>query len=198
MMAFLRGTIRASSPGEVVLEVSGVGYRLLVPASTQGQLPGAGQPTFVHTHLHVREDGLTLYGFASQAELELFHLLLGVSGIGPRTALGVVGATTRDAFYQALLNQDTAYFSRLPGIGRKTAQKLVLELREKVGGLPAELPSPEAPPSDQAGQVMEALMALGYTRAEVVESVGRVLKESTPGTQVEEMVRRALRGLARI
>jgi Holliday junction DNA helicase RuvA len=198
MIAYLRGTVRLSSPGQVILEVSGVGYRLAVPASTEGRLPGQGEVAALHTHLHVREDALSLFGFYTPAELELFHLLLGVSGIGPRTALGVVGATTPDTFYQALLNQDIAYFSRLPGIGKKTAQKLVLELREKVGGQPLEFAQGDAVASGELGQVMEALMALGYTRAESAASAGQVVKDSPPGTAIEDLVRRALRGMARV
>ncbi|HAI20994.1 MAG TPA: Holliday junction branch migration protein RuvA [Clostridiales bacterium UBA8153] len=198
MIAYLRGTVRLSSPGQVILEVSGVGYRLLVPASTEGRLPGKGEATALHTHLHVREDALSLYGFSTPAELELFQLLLGVSGIGPRTALGVVGATSPDTFYQALLNQDTAYFSRLPGIGKRTAQKLVLELREKVGGPPPELPPGDTAVLGELGQLMEALMALGYTRAESAASASQVVKESPAGSSIEELIRRALRGMARV
>lgn len=198
MIAYLRGTVRLCSPGQVVLEVSGVGYRLLVPASTEGRLPGKGEAVALHTHLHVREDALSLFGFSTPAELELFQLLLGVSGIGPRTALGMVGATTPDTFYQALLNQDVAYFTRLPGVGKKTAQKLVLELREKVGGQPPEFPPGDTAVLGEIGQVMEALMALGYTRAESAAVAGQVMKDGPPGSSIDELVRRALRAMARV
>jgi Holliday junction DNA helicase RuvA len=199
MIAFVRGILRAAAPGEAVVEVGGVGYRLLVPAGAGDRLPPPGQTVTLHTHLHVREDGLSLYGFITPTQLRLFELLLTVSGIGPRLALGVVGATTPDAFYQAVATNDPVSLARLPGIGRKTAQKVILELRDRVAGQVEEAPPGAEPaPGDTWGQAVEALMALGYSRAEAVGAVNRARSGLPPDAGLEAVLKEALRALARL
>src|SRR3954447_7575257 len=139
MIARLRGTVAARTGAGVVIDVGGVGY--LVAATPRVRAP-VGEETTVETYLHVREDALQLYGFASAEERELFELLLGVSGVGPKVALAIVSGSTPGELRRAIVRDDTARFEAIPGIGRKTAQRVVLELKEKLSAAVAvESPS---------------------------------------------------------
>ena len=197
MIAFLRGTLTAVWPGRAVLDVGGIGYRLLMAAHSHSRLPAIGQTVTLHTHLHVQEDALTLYGFTDPMEVDFFELLLTVSGIGPRLALGIVGTMAPQEFYACVVAADAAALSRLPGIGRKMAQRVILDLREKVAG--TQLTDPALMPV--ASQLLtpgcEALMALGYTYSEAERAIRQVLEDTGHDQDVQQVVELALRHLVR-
>jgi Holliday junction DNA helicase RuvA len=204
MIAHLRGELVATTPDAVVIDVGGVGYRCLVPASTRARLPAAGHEVFLYTSLQVREDSMTLYGFLTSAEYELFELLLRVEGIGPRVALGVLSATTPESFRRAVAYEDIAALCRVPGIGKKTAQRLVLELKDKVGAVGPALPAGGAAPApaapgapDPLADALEALLALGYGRTEAAQALERARQEAGEPLRVETLVRLGLKHLYR-
>ena len=182
MISRLRGTVAARTPAGLVLDVNGVGYLL---AATPRVSARVGQEVTVETYLHVREDALQLYGFASADERELFELLLGVSGVGPKVALAIVSGSTPVELRRAIAREDTARFEAIPGIGRKTAQRVVLELREKA--IPAE-----AGMASGAGLARDALVELGWNLLDAERALSDV-DESLP---VEEQVRAALKKAA--
>jgi Holliday junction DNA helicase RuvA len=185
MIARLRGRFAGESGDGVVLDVNGVGY--LVQATARARRHArAGDEVTLETHLHVREDVMQLYGFADADERELFQALLGVSGIGPKVALAIVSGSTPAELRRAIVLEDTARFEAIPGIGKKTAQRVVLELREKVSA--EAISTPSAAPAD--GLVArDALVELGYS---VVEAE-RALSEVDPDLPAEERVRLALK-----
>ncbi|MBY6277719.1 Holliday junction branch migration protein RuvA [Symbiobacterium thermophilum] len=204
MIAHLRGELVTAGADWVVIDVAGVGYRCLVPASTRSRLPGQGAAVQLYTYLQVREDALTLYGFLTQAEYDLFELLLRVDGVGPKVALAVLSTTDPAAFRRAVALEDLDAICRVPGIGRKTAQRLVLELKDKIGAVPAGggggsdgLPVAVAPAGDAWAEVSEALIALGYSRGEAAAALARVRAEAGEAPSVETLVRLALKQLYR-
>ncbi len=201
MIATLRGNLASAGPEAVVIETGGVGFRVLVPASTQGRLPGVGSEVVLHTHLHVREDALVLYGFATREELETFELLLGVTGVGPKVAVGVLSGISAADLLRAVAFQDEEVLKSVPGVGKKTAQRIILELKDKVGTFLERARPPEVVPTEAAvdarAEALEALVALGYGRLEAGQAVERAVR-SDPAARVEEIVRRALRLVARI
>jgi Holliday junction DNA helicase RuvA len=194
MIASLRGRVVASAAGATVIDVSGVGYRLATTASAARLAAdaGGGEVTLL-THLHVREDTLALFGFASEAERILFELLLGVSGVGPKAALAIVSGYAPDQIRRAVQAGDYALFTSIPGIGRRTAERVVIDLKDKMGGLAAMTATagtPEAAGSEGHTAARDALVGLGMSVAEA-EAALRPLDESLP---VEERVRLALSG----
>ncbi len=188
MISHLRGQIRARGGDFVVLDVSGVGFRVRVPASTLETLGEVGSTAELATHLHVREDDLALFGFATPEELDLFELLLTVSGIGPKAALGILSAAPPATIRAAIAQNNLDVLTGIPGIGKKTAQRLVLELKSKMAGSEAELG--EVSPLDQ--EVVAALVNLGYSAAEAQRAARAV-----PASEklVEDRIRAALRYL---
>ena len=181
MISRLRGTVAARTGAGVVIDVGGVGYLV---AATPRVAAGVGEETTVETYLHVRDDALQLYGFASADERELFELLLGVSGVGPKVALAIVSGSTPADLRRAIAYDDTARFEAIPGIGRKTAQRVVLDLKEKIGSV-------AAPPTTLL-LAREALVELGWTVVDAERALAGV-DESLP---VEEQVRSALKAAA--
>lgn len=188
MIAHLRGQIMTRGDDLVVLEVNGVGFRVRVPTSTLETLGPEGSPAGLFTHLHVREDDLSLFGFATQDELDLFELLLTVSGIGPKAALGVLSAAAPNTVRAAIAQNNLEVLTGIPGIGKKTAQRLVLELKSKIDLKEAEIG--ELSPLDQ--EVIAALVNLGYSAAEAQ----RAARAVPPSEKlVEDRIRSALRYL---
>lgn len=202
MIAFLRGRLVAAEPGQVVVDVGGVGYRLQVPAGTLARLPAPGEEVRLHAVLQVREDSLNLYGFATREEKALFEMLVAVNGIGPRLALAALSTLGPAGLAGALAGGDARALARVPGIGTRTAERLVLELRERAQGL--ALPSAGGgegaavgaafPPGGPEAEAAAALEALGYGQSEAAQAVAAV--RSDGAVTAEEMVRRALRRLA--
>ena len=192
MIGYLDGTLAARQPHGVFLEVGGVGYRLSCSATTLATLPPAGERCRLFTHLHVREDMLALYKFASEAEQDIFEALLGVSGIGPKVALGICSAFSPDALRRALVTDDVAALASVPGIGKRTAQRMVLELKEKLA-----LPDLQVagPAQGAAAGARSALENLGYSPSEVRAALNDL--DPAPGDSVGDIVRAALSVLAR-
>jgi holliday junction DNA helicase RuvA len=192
MIASLRGRVAANVAGQTVLDVGGVGYRMATTASAARMAADAngGEVTLL-THLHVREDTLALFGFATEAERALFELLLGVSGVGPKAALAIVSGYAPDQIRRAVQTGDHALFTSIPGIGRRTAERVVIDLKDKVGGLQIAAAADAAPSvADGHTDARDALVGLGMSIAEA-EAALRPLDESLP---VEERVRLALAG----
>jgi Holliday junction DNA helicase RuvA len=191
VIALLRGTVAAAGIGWVVVDAGGVGYRVHVPAGET--VPGHGGAVTLHTHLAVREDAMTLYGFRDPHARDLFEVLLGVTGVGPRLALAALGTLGADGLRRAVVSEDVAALTVIPGVGRKGAQRMVLELREKLGALDlADLPAPAGNASGGSrGEARDALAALGYHPAEVAAA----LADLPAGDSAEALVRGALRRL---
>lgn len=198
MYAYLDGTVAEKGQNELVLDVGGVGYLLTVSMNTLQETPPAGGKMKVFTYLSVREDAMELFGFATQEEKSMFLKLTSVSGIGPRTALGVLGSMPLRDLTLAIVMGDVTALSRAPGIGKKTAQRLALELKEKVSQSDLE----SAPVTgtaftpvqeDAAAEALAALQALGYTPAEAARAISQVRGKSD---SANELVRLALRSMA--
>ncbi|MDX1620656.1 MAG: Holliday junction branch migration protein RuvA [Nitriliruptorales bacterium] len=192
MIAHLRGRVAARTAGTVVVDVAGVGYLVHVAG---GEVPPRGEPGELHTSLQVREDSMTLYGFADRASLELFELLLTSSGVGPKLALAALSTHPPDQLRAAIAEQDLDLLTLVPGIGKKVAQRLILELRDKVGGVGEfEVKGGDgaAAPSTPRAEVREALLGLGYSAGEVHAALADVDGADDPS----ELLRGALRVLA--
>jgi Holliday junction DNA helicase RuvA len=188
MIASLSGTVVASGKDFVVLQVGGVGFQVFVPQRLLSGLPGANQEITLFTHLHVRENELSLYGCESQEELSLFRTLLGVPGVGPKAGLSILSTLPPDQLRAALAAEDVALLARVPGIGRKTAQKLVFELKDKVA---AEFPPGPVRPewAEADADLIAVLTSLGYSVTEAQAAIRTLPRESLP---LEERVRLAL------
>jgi Holliday junction DNA helicase RuvA len=187
MIATLRGEIAQIEETALVIEVGGVGLRVLVPAPVRTRMK-AGEAIFLYTHLIVREDALTLYGFESQPERELFNILLGVDGVGPKVALSVLSAMTLDSIQRAVFADEADLLSRVPGVGKKTAQKMALHLKDKLK--PVDALASVAAMTDRDSEVLAALTALGYSVVEAQAAIQALPKDAPEDT--EERLRLAL------
>lgn len=187
MIATLRGEISQIEDTALILEVGGVGLRVFVPAPLRTRLK-AGEVVLLYTHLVVREDALTLYGFESQPDRELFNILLGVDGVGPKVALSVLSTMTLDAIQRAVFAEEADVLSRVPGVGKKTAQKMALHLKDKLK--PTDALAKVAAMSDTDSEVLAALTALGYSVIEAQTAI-QAIPRDTPD-DVEERLRVAL------
>ena len=191
MIGFLSGSLAGRTPDGCFLDVAGVGYRVSCSTTTMRALPGEGERVRLWTHLHVREDALTVFGFATENEQRSFEALLSVAGVGPKVALAVCSALAPDALRRALVTDDVEAIAAVPGIGKKTAQRIVLDLKEKLA-----LPDLELAESgtDALRQARSALENLGYTPGEVRAALAEVAP--LPQRPVEEVVKDALKVLA--
>jgi len=187
MIATLRGELAQIEETAIVVEVGGVGMRVFVPAPLRTKLK-TGEAIFLFTHLIVREDALTLYGFESQADRDLFNILLGVDGVGPRVALSVLSTMTLDAVQRAVFADEPDLLSRVPGVGKKTAQKMALHLKDKLK--PIDALKQVAAMSDADAEVLAALTALGYSVVEAQTAIQSISKDAPK--DVEERLRIAL------
>jgi Holliday junction DNA helicase RuvA len=188
VIASLRGTVAATGKDYVVLTVGGVGFQVSVPQTFLDGLSGPGQEITLHTHLHVRENDLALYGCGSEEELALFRLLLSVSGIGPKVALSVLSFLPPDQLQAAIAQEDVVTLARVPGIGPKTAKKLVFNLKEKVA-VEVMMGEPKPALTEANADLIAALTTLGYSVAEAQEAIRALPQEPLP---LEERVRLAL------
>jgi Holliday junction DNA helicase RuvA len=198
LIGFLRGKLAAKHPPALLLDVNGVGYEVEAPMSTFYGLPGVGAEVGLHTHLVVREDAHVLFGFGTERERSLFRELIKVSGVGPRIALGILSGATVDEFHRCVETQDTAALTRIPGIGRKTAERLIVEMRDRLKALGSGTPfevkgliggGAQAAPNPHA-EAFSALVALGYKAPEVTRLLQKV---DASVTTTEELIRHALR-----
>jgi Holliday junction DNA helicase RuvA len=189
VIASVRGTLVTRLPGDVVIEAAGVGYRLNVSTETLAGLPKAGDQARLLTHLILRDDGMHLYGFASEAERELFLMLIGVQGVGPKVALAVLSGGAPRELLNAIATGDTARFQAVPGIGKRTAERIIVELREKVAGRATdEIVVRRTASDDPRTLAREGLLGLGFTPQEA----DRLLDQSG-GETPEDLIAGALR-----
>lgn len=194
MIGYVRGKISHLFPDSCFVDVSGVGYRVFIPQSTRQNL-SKGAETTLFTYLNVREDALLLYGFSSQQEYDLFILLTSVSGIGPKVGLGILSAISPADFIMAVGQKNLGLLTKIPGIGKKTAERIVLELKDKIGAT-----DPDnviiAAAADNVGSIqaeaLQALLSLGYTQQEITP----VLRKTAEATSVEEIIKLALKEFA--
>lgn len=195
MIGSLRGKIVSKTPPQLTVDVGGVGYEMEAPMSTFFHLPSVGQDVHLLTHLVVREDAHLLYAFGTEDERRLFRGLLKVSGIGPKIALALLSGISVDAFVLCVKNQDVDALVRVPGIGRKTAERLLIEMRDRLAvTTPGQTASDSPVPASPEAEAYGALVALGYRPAEAT----RLLKGAGTGTHsTEELIRRALQSAAR-
>src|SRR3989344_4361691 len=190
MISFLDGKIEFKAEKFVIVNVAGVGYKVFVGHETLNKIPEKDSNVKIWTHQYVREDSLELYGFLNFAELDLFEILIGISGIGPKGALGVSGVAPVDTLKKAIASGDTSYLTRVSGIGRKTAEKIVLELKEKMAGKGVTVNAPEL--KDEA-DALEALVSLGYTQKDARDA----LAGSDSAKNAEARIKAALAKLGR-
>lgn len=196
MIGSLRGTLTAKHPPQLLLEVGGVGYEIEAPMSTFYQLPETGQPVHLLTHLLVREDAQVLFGFATEAERQLFRSLIKVSGVGARIALAILSGISVEAFVRCVQSEDAASLTRIPGVGRKTAERLIVEMRDRLkqAGSALAQAMPASDPGSPTDEAFGALVALGYRAPEAQ----RLLKLAEGKAQsTEGLIRAALQAAAR-
>jgi Holliday junction DNA helicase RuvA len=194
VIGFLRGRLESRGPDGVVIDVGGVGYEVAVSAPTAADLGAPGAEVRLRTRLIVREDALLLYGFADAAEMDVFDLLTGITGIGPKLALAVLSVLPPKRLRRAVAEEDVAAITAVPGIGRKTAQRIILELRDKLGGGGGDAPLPSAAAGDDAAtQAVAALVGLGFSHPEAARAVASIPE---PAHDPAELVRQALRAAA--
>jgi len=194
MIAHLRGKLLAKHPNHIIVETGGVGYEVTISIPTFSDLPEAGADVALHIHTHVREDLMALYGFLRPAEKQLFEKLITVSGIGPKLAITILSGMAADDMARAIRGNDIARLTRIPGIGKKTAERMVLELRDKlpdVGTAPVAVPTHSPLEED----VLSALTNLGYQRAVAEKALAAVSKKS--GATFEALFRETLAGLSK-
>ncbi len=171
MIAYIKGILTSKHPSEVLVETGGLGYRVFIPISTFERLPPPGNEILLHTYLHVREDALQLYGFLASEEKDLFLTLTDVSGIGPRLGLGILSGAKVSELRKAIESEDVTFLARIPGLGKKTATKLVFELRGKLPSLDEPPPSPASALYDDA---LSALVNLGYRKTDAETALARL------------------------
>jgi Holliday junction DNA helicase RuvA len=193
MIGRLHGTLLEKSPSRLIVDVGGVGYDVLVPLSTFYGLGEPGSPVTLRIHTHVREDAITLFGFATPLEQDLFERLIAISGIGPRLALAVLSGIDPGELVRAIRTQDVARLIRIPGVGKKTAERIGLELKDR---LPAGAAAPEAPAAtdDRRADLLSALTNLGYKGAVADKAVEAAVKRA-PDAPFETLLRDILRGM---
>ncbi len=196
MIGRLRGILAEKRPPQLLVDVNGVGYEVEAPMGTIFQLPEAGAEVTLFTHLVVREDAQLLYGFHSEAERSLFRSLLKVNGVGAKLALAILSGISADEFARSVQENDTAALVRLPGIGKKTAERLIIEMRDRLDDwqpaplLPGAAPAPKAVVRDEQKDAVSALIALGYKPPEASRLVSAVAEE---GMESEALIRAALK-----
>jgi holliday junction DNA helicase RuvA len=188
MIASVRGEVLVRRPGEVVIESAGVGYKLAVSTETLSSVPAAGKQVRLHSHLVLRDDGIHLFGFATEAERDLFLMLIGVQGVGPKVAQAVLSGGPPRELLGAIASGDAARFQAVPGIGKRTAERIIVELRDKVAGAVAEEIVITRASNDPRAIAREGLLGLGYTPQET-----DAMLDGAEGESAEDLIAEALR-----
>jgi Holliday junction DNA helicase RuvA len=195
LISYIKGTLVEKTPARVVVESCGLGYEILIPLSSYDALDEVGSQVLVYTHFHVREDSHQLFGFATTEERHVFQMLISVSGIGPRSALTILSGVSVDDFCDAIAREEVGFLTAISGVGRKTAERLIVELkgriaeREVMVGAGAGRTSPK----ETVSEAIQALMSLGFPRPTAKRAVERCLNEAGKDLCVEELIRSALR-----
>ena len=196
MLAYIKGTVEQVSDQSVVLDNHGIGYIIGASTSTLSRLPGKGEFTQLYTYLQVKEDDMSLFGFLNPEEIRLFRMFISISGIGPKVAMAILGTMTVEQIMTAIASHDAVAFSKVPGVGKKTAQRITLELQDKIelkeSNMPVLVPG-GGPAASEKQDAMEALLVLGYSRSESVKAVLSVAEEDM---KREQIIRLALKKLA--
>lgn len=199
MIGFLRGSLAEKGDGYIVIDVNGVGYVVNVPANSRAYLSPEGQEVMVYTSMIVREDDMSLFGFSTKSELDAFKKMIGVSGVGPKAAVSILSAFTMDQLREAIVFEDSKSLTKANGIGKKTAERIVLELKDKFsasgvadGGTASDAPEAAGAFAGGRGEAINALMALGYSRPEATSALAGI-KEKDLTT--EEYIKLALKNL---
>ncbi len=197
MITRIRGKLLRAGLTSIVVDVGGVGYEILISLATHGMLPNEGSEVEILTHLHHKDDTMVLFGFMTEEERELFRMLISVSGIGPKGAMGILSGISVDDFKGAIARGDEKMLKTVSGIGPKTASRLIVELKERVGLAPAyQALSRELEPTKEQKQLYDAVLALiklGYTQAAAHKALKRVLEETEGEIDLEELVKKALK-----
>ena len=189
MIEHVRGVLQHKSPAFIVIETGGIGYKISVPLSSYGLLPREGDELKINTYLHCREDGLSLYGFLNQEERDFFLLLISISKIGPKSALRMLSSISPSEFKKAIKRGDLTTLTDIPGIGKKTAQRLILELKERV----AEEEIIEGGDEELVKDALSALFSLGYTRNEARRAIKEAIDSSKEELDLASLIKKALR-----
>lgn len=195
MITYVSGTLAHKSPTDAVIDVQGLGYELLIPTSSYERLPAVGKPAKLLAHHHVREDAAVLFGFATEAERTLFRTMIGVSGVGPKLALAALSAMPPDTLRDHILEGDASVLTRIPGVGKKTAERLIVELKDRLADLDGFEGGPAASGGDapMRADARAALEALGFSRAEAEKRIRKALRDHDGAASAEELIRLALR-----
>jgi Holliday junction DNA helicase RuvA len=200
MIAHLRGSLQSKSPRYLILDVNGVGYEVTVPLTTFYELPDLGSTVSFHIHTHVRENALQLYGFRTPQEKELFVRLMGVNGIGPRLAVNILSGISAGELVATVRQEDVARLTVIPGVGRKTAERIIVELRDKLAGLDipgeSDLPAPRQTGTAVVDDALSALLNLGYRRAVAQRAIEQGCKLLQRNITLESLLQECLRSLA--
>ena len=200
MIGSLTGRLAQKEPNRLVVDVQGVGYEVQVPLSTFYGLGDVGADVALRIHTHVREDTLSLFGFATALELDLFERLIGISGVGPRLALSVLSGIEPPGLVRAVSAGDVVRLTRIPGVGKKTAERIVLELKDRLPEtliIETDQPEAETETTGMRDDVLSALLNLGYQRPRAERAIERVPTDVSGGDQFEDVLRQALRELAK-
>lgn len=196
MINSIKGALSEISPANITITANGIGYEILISLSTFDKLPKIGSDCKILTYLHVREDILQLYGFLTHEEKDLFKLLLTVSGIGPKTALTILSGMTIENLKNAIASENTGLLNEIPGVGKKTAQRIIIELKERVGGVGIKLPKPILKEEELIlNDAISALLNLGYKQMPAQGAVEKALAEAESKIKLEDLIKRALKYL---
>ncbi|MFA5536190.1 MAG: Holliday junction branch migration protein RuvA [Bacillota bacterium] len=192
MITFLKGVLVSKEPDSIVLDVGGVGYLVLIPKNAMDLLPPMGSLVQINTYFNLREDGATLYGFVEKEELNLFKQLISVTGIGPKVAINILGSTKEKPFVAAILNEDLNFLTKLPGVGKKTAQRLILDLKDKLQiteEVMANLGEARDLSDASLDDALQALLNLGYQKQEVIALLVKGKSQLGPGYSSQDLIR---------
>ncbi len=193
MIASLNGTVQTKRPEGVIVDVNGVGYRLSIPLCSLSEIPEPGETVFMHTYTHVREDALQLFGFLNEQDREVFTTLIGISGIGPKLGLAILSGMPSERFVEAVQNEDVTMLTTIPGLGKKTASRLVLELKGKLPSLDPEGTSPSMA-SQEESDAISALVNLGYKKQFSEKAVETAIRDGA--VRIEDIIMEALKNLS--
>lgn len=195
MIALLEGCLVEKNVSSVVLSAGGVGYEVFIPLSTFEKLPGEGEQASLFTYLHVREDALQLYGFHSRQERQAFVRLIGVTGVGPRVALAILSSLSVDRLIAAVEGAQASWFGKIPGVGKKTAERLIFELKGKLNDISPAAAYAAPLAGRQGEEAVAALLSLGFSRPQAENAVARVLADSGGSLETADLIRKSLAGM---
>jgi Holliday junction DNA helicase RuvA len=200
MIAQLSGTLVQKSLLHCLIDVNGVGYLVFVPLSTSYDLPEPGLPVLLRIHMNVREDAITLYGFSTEVERDVFQMMISVTGIGPKLAIAILSGIPAEEWFHAVATEDLKRLTAIPGVGRKTAERMILELKDKVIkiGIDSSRQSPTSVPKTERlkEDALSALINLGYKGITAKEIVDQIIRESDPLPSIDQVLKKALRVLS--